>query len=372
MQAFRVGHSRHDDWRAALAAALDEIGTVPPEANFGMVYVTDRFAGALGEIRDALERRTGVLTWIGTTGIGVCATGVEYFDQPAIAVMIGSVPDGSARLIDTGTAAPEAALGRLAADIGCKDGRFAILHADPRNPHLQELLPAIADTTGAFLVGGLTSSRGAHPQVAGGSVSGGVSGLVLEPDVSVATGLTQGCSPIGPAHEVTAAEDNFVIELDGRPAFDVFVEDIGEVLARSLDRVGGYIFAAFPVSGLDRPDYLVRNLVGIDRGNGILAIGALVAEGDRLLFCRRDGQAAHLDLQRMLADLVRRLDGRTPRGGVYHTCLARGPNLFGPGSVELRTIRDTLGDVPLVGMFCNGEISHRRLYGYTGVLSLFL
>jgi small ligand-binding sensory domain FIST len=25
-----------------------------------------------------------------------------------------------------------------------------------------------------------------------------------------------------------------------------------------------------------------------------------------------------------------------------------------------------------VGFFCNGEISHNRLYGYTGVLTLFL
>ena len=30
------------------------------------------------------------------------------------------------------------------------------------------------------------------------------------------------------------------------------------------------------------------------------------------------------------------------------------------------------GDLPLGGFFCNGEISHNRLYGYTGVLTLFI
>ena len=35
-------------------------------------------------------------------------------------------------------------------------------------------------------------------------------------------------------------------------------------------------------------------------------------------------------------------------------------------------IREALGEFPLVGFFCNGEISHNRLYGYTGVLTLFL
>jgi small ligand-binding sensory domain FIST len=37
----------------------------------------------------------------------------------------------------------------------------------------------------------------------------------------------------------------------------------------------------------------------------------------------------------------------------------------------LEVIRRALGEVPLVGFFCNGEISRDRLYGYTGVLTLF-
>ena len=35
-------------------------------------------------------------------------------------------------------------------------------------------------------------------------------------------------------------------------------------------------------------------------------------------------------------------------------------------------IRNELGDFPLAGFYANGEISHNRLYTYTGVLSLFL
>ena len=35
-------------------------------------------------------------------------------------------------------------------------------------------------------------------------------------------------------------------------------------------------------------------------------------------------------------------------------------------------IRERLGDIPLAGFFAGGEISHDRLYGYTGVLTLFL
>jgi small ligand-binding sensory domain FIST len=35
-------------------------------------------------------------------------------------------------------------------------------------------------------------------------------------------------------------------------------------------------------------------------------------------------------------------------------------------------IEAALGPVPLVGFFTNGEIYRDRLYGYTGVLTLFL
>ena len=31
-----------------------------------------------------------------------------------------------------------------------------------------------------------------------------------------------------------------------------------------------------------------------------------------------------------------------------------------------------LGDIPIAGFFGNGEIAHHRLYGYTGVLTVFL
>jgi len=38
----------------------------------------------------------------------------------------------------------------------------------------------------------------------------------------------------------------------------------------------------------------------------------------------------------------------------------------------MKIIGDMIKDVPLVGFFGQGEISNNRLYGYTGVLALFL
>ena len=210
-------------------------------------------------------------------------------------------------------------------------------------------------------MGGLSSSRAVPAQIAGGVTEGGVSGVLLSETVAVATALSQSCMPIGPGHEITDCQGNVIIELDGRPALDVFKQEIGEELAGELRRVGGLIFAALPVSGSDTGDYLVRNIMGFDVERGLIGIGELVERGTLVQFCRRDADAAEQDLGRMV-DSVKRRAGAEPRGALYFTCLARGPNMFGEASEELRLIERTLGDVPLVGFFCNGEISHNRLY----------
>jgi small ligand-binding sensory domain FIST len=195
---------------------------------------------------------------------------------------------------------------------------------------------------------------------------------LLSAAVPVVTGLTQGCSPIGPVHQVTASQGAWILGLDGQPAIDVLRAEVGEVLARDLRRIGGYIHAALPIAASDRADYVVRNLIGIDARRDAIAVGDEFRGGDALMFVRRDGAAAQADLTRMLDDLLTRSEGRPVRGALYHSCIGRGPHLFGPDSAELRTIERALGAVPLVGFATNGEIFDDRLYGHAGVLSLFL
>ena len=245
-----------------------------------------------------------------------------------------------------------------------------VIHADPQNPNTPDMVQALAQQLNhGFLVGGLSSAQRGSPHVSNELFDGGMSGALLAGDVAVATGLTRGCSPLAATHEITACQGNVLITLDDRPALDVFKEDIGELLARDLQQVGGYIFAGLPIAGSDTGDYLVRNLLGLDQERKLLAVGDRMENGQSIMFCRRDAAAARQDLNRMLDDLSERC--AQPKGGLYISCLARGRNLFGDGSAELRLIQETLGDVPLAGFFANGEICHDRLYGYTGVLSLF-
>src|SRR4030095_1765451 len=121
---------------------------------------------------------------------------------------------------------------------------FGVVHGDPRNPLTADIINNMADDLGLFFVGGLTSSRSEHPQIADRIVEGGLSGVLFAGGVAVAAGLTQGWSALGPRHTITEADDNVIETIDERPALDVFKEDIGELLARDLQKVGGYIYAA--------------------------------------------------------------------------------------------------------------------------------
>lgn len=374
VDSMQAAHAAHPDWRTAADACLATLGTCGGDegANLGFVYASDAFAADFSGIATYLRDATGIAHWVGSVGLGICASGIEYFDEPALCVLTGRFPEGSFRVfpaIVDGLAAFEAAHGswcdRSAA-------RFAMVHADPHNGAIEQLVEALcARMDTGFVVGGLSSSRGAHPQLADAITTGGVSGVLFDPRVGVVTRLTQGCSPLGPRHAITRCRDNVLIELDDRPALEVFYEDIGERLAADRAVLGSRVFAGLPVRGSDTGDYLVRNLLGIDEAGRALAIAEWPEEGDPIMFCVRDAAAAGKDMQRMLAELERALDA-PPRGGVYYTCLARGPNLLGPNSAELKLIENALGRFPLVGFFGNGEISHNRLYGYTGVLTLFV
>tara|TARA_R110002167_G_scaffold30684_1_gene101325 strand:- start:443 stop:1570 length:1128 start_codon:yes stop_codon:yes gene_type:complete len=366
---FRCGHARDADWRKAAASCLSQIGAPDGRANFGWLYFSDQFAEAAEAILDAFRTTTKVDNWFGCAAIGVCATGHEYFDQPAIVAMLGTLPEDSYRIFASAQTGPEEFADQEAAWLARQLGCFGMVHADPNDNTAFAAMPALAAGCEGFFVGGVTASRGRHAQIAGEIQDGGLTALLLSADIPVSTGLTQGCSPIGEVHEITAADGNILFELDGKPALDVFKADIGDVLARDLNRVSGYIFAALPVRGADWGDYMVRNLTGIDERHGAIAIGDDLSENNRIMFCRRDRATARADMQRMLGEVKRRLSG-PPRAAFYHTCLARGANMFDGENAELRMIEEHLGDVPLVGFFGNGEISHNRLYSYTGVLSV--
>lgn len=370
MTAFRAAHGTGADWRAALDACLQALGP-NPEQGLGFVYLTDVIADQAQEVVGALRQETGISDWIGATGLGILGNSPqgpgEYYDQPAIALMVAELPVSAYRIFPGpgGDAA-----GADESWFAEQRPAIAIVHADPRANRLAMMLERLSEASGTYLLGGLIAARGHHIQIAGQAMEGGASGAWIARSVPIASSLCQGCVPIGPAHVASAAGRNIIMEIDGRPALDVFKEEIGDMLARNLERCANFIYAALPVKGSDTGDYLVRNLTGIDPARGWIAIGDSIEAGDPVIFTKRERLSAEHELKQMLERLKQRLKGPI-RGGIYFSCLSRGANLFGEGAAEVRAITEVLGDIALAGFFANGEINHCRLYGHTGVLVLF-
>ena len=393
--------------------ALPDYAVTP---TLGLLYITDHYAAYAQDILDHLTAELPEVTdWSGTVGVGIASNNVEYFDEPALAVMLCDLPHDQYRVFSGVSPLPPAASGRFKA-------HTALVHADSSTPDVAELIRELAErTSSGYVFGGLAASRNRTVQfalsgygnvkghgAAGGVFAGGLSGVAFTQSAALMSRVTQGCQPISKNHEITACDGNVVTQLDGEPALDVMLATLKvsldqprEALAKVRSTLVGL---SHPLEALnDRPiqrtgqfgaDVVVRHIVGLDPSRRGIAVSDAPKVGMTLAFCERSAAAARADLIRVCAEIREELEpeelsvemasalnapeaessphpARRIAGAIYISCAGRGGPHFGAPSAELQIVRRALGDVPLVGFFAGGEIARHHLYGYTGVLTVF-
>lgn len=404
---FRYAHAVHPDGGTAVELCLAQLAaraagdSTQRRANLGFVYLTEGLLDQAGTILALLKLRTGVSNWVGASASAVCATGVEYIDEPALAILLGRFEPGSFNVF-SGAQRPPARGTRT--DRASSAAYTALVHADPSAPGLPGLIEDMANKLdSSSLFGGLASGRQPPLTIADRVLRGGLSGVVFASDVPLVSRVTQGCHPLPGSRRrtITGGEENLITTLDDERAFDALLRDVGivervaalnpsgrtrEALAQ-LKVLGrrGQLFVgiepahAAPHDPIRRDDYLVRPVVAIDPARGTVAVGTPIEPGQAVRFCVRDEAAARKDLTRICAEIRDHLHEQSerqrrsvaPKGAIYVSCVGRGTHLFGEQHEELRVIAQQLGDVPLVGFYAGGEISGRSLYGFTGVLTVF-
>lgn len=422
MKFFPYGHATHPQWRMAAGLVLAQLRAhmaLPGYASaptLALLYITDHYAVQAQEILDFLGAELPEITdWAGTVGIGIASNNVEYFDEPALAVMLCELPSDQYRVFSGVSPLPPAGTSHF-------EAHTALVHADAGTPDVAELIDEMAQRTGSgYVFGGLASSRRNAVQfalsgngnvkgqgAAGGVFSGGLSGVAFARGAALMSRVTQGCQPISGEHEITASDGNVVTGLDGQSALDVMLDDLGVSLDKpreALEKVRTTLVglrsagAGLQDGRVQRPgqfgaDVVVRHIIGLDPARSGIAIADVPSPGMTLAFCERNVAAARADLVRVCAEIREELEpeevtlevasalsgaqadaaphpARRIAGAIYVSCSGRGGPHFGAPSAELQIVRRALGDVPLVGFFAGGEIACHHLYGYTGVLTVF-
>ena len=415
---FPYGHATHPQWQMAAGLVLAQlraqmaVHAYASQPTLALLYITDHYASAAQDILAHLGAELPEVTdWSGTVGIGIASNNVEYFDEPALAVMLCELPGDQYRVFS----------GVAPLGLGF-EAHTALVHADGQTPDLTELIDEMASRTASgYLFGGLSASRTASVQFAvggngnikgqgsaSGVFSGGLSGVAFGEGVSLVSRVTQGCQPVSRTRSVTAFDNNLVTELDGEPALDVMLRDLNvsldqpqQALSAVRQTLVGLVDPADLAGGnaMGRggnfgSDVIVRHIIGLDPARRGVAVADQLKAGMQLAFCQRNVQAARTDLTRICAEIREELEpeeltvetatalamseaesaphpARRIAGAVYVSCSGRGGPHFGGPSAELQIVRRALGDVPLVGFFAGGEIARHHLYGYTGVLTVF-
>jgi len=369
MEKFLSIYCQHDNAAAVIADCLLQLEEIPSEYNFAFIYATDIISSDYPDLLQQCKKKTGIEHWIGTLGAGIIAPGKELYDQPAVSIMLAAFDVHEFAIFPRIQNINELKMVNWPKQFLT---HFGIIHGDPFYQNTQNLITDLhQQVEESFLVGGLTSSKDKQYQVANDIFTQGVSGVFFSENIPVLTNLSQGCSPIGEKHKITHAEKNIIYTLNNKPALEELIKAFNISNFNELKNHAGDIFMGLCIPHSDQNDYVVRNLVGIDIEQKLFAINDIPTEGNELIFCEHNKNTAINDMQKMLDKIAGRLNGK-PKGGVYISCLGRGRELLGQNSEEIKMIHNTLGDFPLTGFFANGEIHHHRLYGYTGVLTLFV
>jgi small ligand-binding sensory domain FIST len=372
-----------DAVNAAAARLREQLGGA--RADLLVVFVSAHHATHFERLPALLAAALDAAVLIGCSAGGVIGGGREIEQRPGLSLTAALLPGVDVLPFHV---APDAPLGEQPAVWEQRLGVSAL-----RQPHFVLLPDPFSCDAEAFvrglehayprsrIVGGLASGgrqAGSNALFLGRHVHrAGLVGVALAGDIEVDTIVAQGCRPIGQPMFITKCQGNLLWELDGTPAVEV-LRDLYEQLDPADQELAQHSLFLGIVMSEDRQEYrhgdfLIRNIVGMDPERGVVGVGALLRENSVVQFHLRDAKTSAADLRQLLAGYEP--GTTTPQGALLFSCLGRGLHLYGRPDHDTDAFREHLGDVPLGGFFCNGEIGPVRgttfLHGYTSSFGIF-
>lgn len=374
--------------------------------DLALVFISSAFASEYSRLMPLLQEALTVPVWIGCSGGGVVGVNAEGHIQEiegkaALSLTLAHLPEVtiqpfhlSAESLPDLDSSPDAWIELIGVPAQAHP-QFVLL-ASPTSPGVTELLQGLDFAyPDAVKVGGLASVN----SLSGNSglfcntdhYEDGIVGIALSGNIILDTIVAQGCRPIGQPYRVAAAERNIVTQLEEQvdqeaacgltrtplEVLQALFQELSEsermLAQRSL--FVGVAQSAFKQQ-LDQGDFLIRNVLGVDPRTGAIAVGDRIRPGQRIQFHLRDAAASAEDLRSLLSRYQHQHQSSTasPIGALMFSCIGRGEGLYEQPNFDSQLFSQYVGDIPLSGFFCNGEIgpvgSTTFLHGYTSVFGI--
>lgn len=352
-----------------------EIGT---NASLGFLFVTQEWRPHVEDTLELIRLHGHVPQLVGCSGWGIIGSRREIEHQPGFSLILFSLPSESFAVVQISEAQAEESTGAEywygATGLSAGEVRSWLVLA---NPYFGGVESWLNEWSRAYpqipTLGGLASATNSEIFLLrdGGVSTAPLLAIALKEGLVIRPLVSQGCRPIGDPSPITKAEENLILEIGNLPAYQALEAAFLSIPADQRVSVRNNLFLGLAVSeyidDFKQGDFLIRNILGADPQIGALAVGAYPRVGQTVQFQLRDSKSAREDLVLASERVKKALSG--PIGILLFSCAGRGKGLFGTSDHDAETLAGILGDLPLAGFFCNGEIGpvgkKAFLHGYT-------
>jgi len=374
------------DMRQALDRLLVPMDArvTPGDVDLVLLFATGHYDDELDDAVSKIASFFPSAVLIGCTAEGTIGGSKELERVPSLSLLAATLPDVSIRpfFMD------QADLEQLSGPLDWERMVGASPESKPTfialgDPFRFAILEFIEQLNIAYpkapVVGGIASA-GRTPRenrlwVSGETHREGVVGVSLTGRLEVQTVVSQGCRPIGRPFVITRAERNVIRELGGKPALEQLHHTLVDLEARDDKLARESLFVGRVIDEykdrFTRGDFLIHNIIGVDRQSGALGIAGHARVGSTVQFHVRDAESADEDLRAMLSPY-----GKNQfEGAMLFDCNGRGTQMWPEPHHDITVLREMLGDVPTAGFFCGGEFGpvggKNFVHGFTASIALF-
>jgi hypothetical protein len=295
----------------------------------------------------------------GDAGVVITALGGSGFE-----VTTAVATDASANLRGAGASA--------ASCIGAANGhdhRVLLMLTDGLAGDQQEIVRGAYGVAGAAipLVGGCAGDdlrmESTHQLYGDRAFTDAVVAASLSSDAPFGIGVCHGWRRVGDPMLVTDSEGTRVLEIDGRPALDAYLDKLGAPEAARTDHAAFTEFAQTHPLGLiaRRGEEHVRFIGDADFEARALVGIAQVPQGARVWFMEGDDDSVLDATDAACRDALGGLGGRDPIGLLAFDCIARRGILGDEGiKAEIDRVAESAHGAPVAGFYTYGEIARTR------------